>query len=93
MPTVELDPGIRYLTATAESGGFVAKLNTDALRAYPKNPFKMTKHLYSSAFICIHLRSSVFICGSKSHRTYFSDRFLETDDLTRQWSLLHPLQS
>src|ERR687893_798111 len=32
VPTVELDPGIRYLTATAESGGFVAKLNTDALR-------------------------------------------------------------
>ncbi len=25
------------------------------VRAYPKNPFKMTKHLYSSAFICVHL--------------------------------------
>ena len=32
VPTVELDPGIRYLTATAVSGSFVAKLNTDALR-------------------------------------------------------------
>jgi hypothetical protein len=25
------------------------------VRAYPKNPFKMTNYLYSSAFICVHL--------------------------------------
>src|SRR3569832_1046188 len=41
-------------------------------RAYRKVPSAIT---YSSVFICIHLCSSVFICGQFS-QIHFSDRFL-----------------
>jgi precorrin-6x reductase len=34
---------------------FPAEGSKPALRAYRKNRFKMTKYLYSSAFICVHL--------------------------------------